>query len=192
MPKLRSTMRKAKRLRSLTDAAAPQILGAILAGGQARRFGSDKAHADYHGMRLIDRVADALGSQTQALIICGREEPGFGSIPDRPEADLGPLGGLNAALEFAISKGFTHVLSAGVDVPNLPADLAQQLSGDGAAIVESQPVVGLWPVALAEMLDEYLASGGRALYGFAEEVGARRIAIDPPLLNINRPEDLKD
>ncbi len=165
-------------------------MGAILAGGQARRFGSDKAHAEYDGMRLIDRVADALGSQTQALIVCGREEPGFGSIPDRPEAGLGPLGGLNAALEFAIAKSFTHVLSAGVDIPNLPPDLVEQLAGEGAAIAESQPVVGLWPVALAELLDEYIAGGGRALYGFAEKSGARRVMVNPPLLNINRPEDL--
>ena len=168
-----------------------EILGAILAGGQARRFGSDKAHADYNGMRLIDRVADALGSQTQALIICGREEPGYGSIPDRPEAGIGPLGGLNAALEFAIAKGFTHVLTAGVDVPNLPGDLVAQLAGEGAGIADNQPVVGLWPVALADVLDEYIAGGGRALYGFADAVNARRIAVNPPLLNINRPEDLE-
>ena len=167
-----------------------QLLGAILAGGQARRFGSDKAHALYEGRRLIDQVADALGQQTQALIICGREEPGFGSVPDQPEAGLGPLGGLNAALEFAIAKGFTHVLSAGVDIPNLPADLAGQLSGEGAAIVESQPVVGWWPVAVADDLAEFIAEGGRALYGFAKRVSARRVELAQPLMNVNKPGDL--
>lgn len=167
-----------------------RVLGAILAGGQARRFGSDKAHAEFEGMRLIDRVADALGNQSEALIICGRDEPGFGSIPDRPGTGIGPLGGLNAALEFAIENGFTHVLSAGVDAPNLPFDLVKQLHGKDAAIVDSQPVVGLWPVALAVALDQYISAGDRALYGFADSVGARRVAVNPPLLNINRPEDL--
>ncbi|MEL7444864.1 MAG: molybdenum cofactor guanylyltransferase [Pseudomonadota bacterium] len=163
-----------------------------MAGGQARRFGSDKAHALVDGVRLIDRVADALGSQTTALIVCGREEPGFGCTPDLPEPGLGPLGGLNAALEFATAKGFTHVLSAGVDVPNLPADLVQQLAGKNAAIAQSQPVVGLWPVALADALQDYINEGGRALYGFADHVHARRIAFDPPLLNVNAPSDLPD
>lgn len=167
-----------------------RLLGAILAGGQARRFGSDKAHALYDGMRLIDRVADALGTQTTALIVCGREEPGFGCVPDQPEPGIGPLGGLSAALAFAEMHGFTNVLSAGVDAPNIPADLAPQLAGEGAAIVDSQPVVGLWPVTVAADLVEFIECGGRSLYRFADHVSARRIALDSPLLNINKPGDL--
>ena len=168
------------------------ILGAILAGGQARRFGSDKAHARYNGWRLIDLVYDHLSVQCESIVVCGREEDGFDCIPDAPEAGLGPLGGLNAALLHGQAIGFTHVLSAGVDVPNLPPDLADMLSGKGAAIVRSQPVVGLWPVELADSLADFLESDGRALYGFADRVGARQVAFDPPLLNVNRPEDLPD
>jgi len=167
------------------------ILGAILAGGQARRFGSDKAQAKVDGVRLIDRVADALGSQTQALIVCGRQEPGFGCIPDQPEAGLGPLGGINAALLFAEANGFAHVLSCGVDVPNLPDTLLAQLQGDGAAIAADQPTIGLWPVAIAADLADYLGADRRSVYGFAEAIGARQITFDPPLINVNRPEDLE-
>lgn len=139
---------------------------------------------------MIDRVADALGSQTTALIVCGRDEPGFGCIPDRPEVGIGPLGGLSAALEFAETHGFTHVLSAGVDAPNIPEDLAAQLAGDGAAIVADQPVVGLWPVTIAADLVEFIEARGRSLYRFADHVNARRITLDPPLLNVNKPDDL--
>ncbi|MEM9086660.1 MAG: molybdenum cofactor guanylyltransferase [Pseudomonadota bacterium] len=167
-------------------------MGAILAGGRARRFGSDKAHAIYQGKKLIDHVADALGSQTTALIVCGREEPGFGCVPDAPGGNIGPLAGLNAALRFAEAKGFTHVLSAGVDAPNLPPDLATQLRGEGAGVVESQPVVGLWPVAAQPDLSDFIEGGGRSLYGFVERIHARRIALEPPLMNVNTPNDLKD
>jgi len=175
--------------RHLTD-IAPVILGAILAGGQARRFGSDKAQALYEGARLIDRVADALAVQCNAVVVCGREEPDFPCIRDWPEAGLGPLGGLAAALRHAEAGGFAHVLSAGVDVPDLPHDLAATLSGEGAAIVESQPVVGLWPAAAASALADFIAAGGRGLYRFADHVGARRIDLAHPLMNVNRPEDL--
>jgi len=139
---------------------------------------------------LIDRVAAALSAQCDGVIVCGREEAGFPCIADRPEAGLGPLGGLNAALHHARGHGFDCVLSAGVDAPDLPHDLAQTLRGEGAAIVQSQPVVGLWPVALAEELQDYLTEGGRALYGFADHVSARKVAFDPPLMNVNRPGDL--
>ena len=178
-------MQKAWRPKRLNN-----LLGAILAGGQARRFGSDKAHALHGGMRLIDHVAEALGSQTTALIVCGRSEPGFGCVTDEPQTGLGPLGGLNAALLFAERHGFTHVLSAGVDAPNIPGDLAARLSGEGAAIVASQPVVGLWPVSVADDLARFLAAGGRALYEFADLAQARRVELPEPLLNVNRPGDL--
>lgn len=185
MPKGRSTTPMDRRPRRLT-----KTLGAILAGGQARRFGGDKAHAFYRGERLIDLVAAALGAQCDAVVVCGRDEPEFTCIPDMPEAGLGPLGGLNAALRYAAAKGFDRVLSAGVDIPNLPHDIALALRGDGAAIVQSQPVVGLWPVELAPVLASFLAEGGRALYGFTERAEARQISLDPPLMNVNRPGDL--
>lgn len=165
-------------------------LGAILAGGQARRFGSDKAQAIYEGARLIDRVAAALYAQCESVVVCGREEPGFACLPDWPEAGLGPLGGLAAALRHADACGLSHVLSAGVDVPDLPFDLAAQLAGEGSAIVGSQPVVGLWPVSAAPALAGFLAEGRRSLYRFADHIGARRIDLPAPLMNINRPEDL--
>ncbi|UIP07864.1 molybdenum cofactor guanylyltransferase [Erythrobacter sp. SDW2] len=167
-----------------------RLLGAILAGGQSRRFGSDKALALVDGERLIDRVATALAEQCEAVVVCGREEADFACLDDMPEQGLGPLGGLNAALHHALTAGYDAVLSSGCDVPNLPADLAQQLAGDGAAHASEQPVVGLWPVALAPQCNAFLQSGGRSLYGFGEHVGARLVAVSPPLRNVNAPEDL--
>jgi len=167
-----------------------KLLGAILAGGQARRFGSDKAQALYAGARLIDRVAAALSAQCEAVVVCGREEQGFVCLPDWPEPGLGPLGGLAAALRHAGTHEYSHVVSAGVDIPDLPYDLAAMLAGESAAIVESQPVVGLWPVGAGNSLEMFLRSSGRSLYRFADHVGARRIDLPHALMNVNRPEDL--
>jgi molybdopterin-guanine dinucleotide biosynthesis protein A len=144
----------------------------------------------YQGARLIDRVAAALDAQCDTVVVCGRDEPGFTCIADWPEASLGPLGGLAAALRNAEAGGFTHVLSAGVDVPDLPQTLAALLAGEGAAIVESQPVVGLWPVAALPVLKAFLNGGGRSLYRFADHIGARQVELSVPLMNVNRPEDL--
>ncbi|WP_284126097.1 molybdenum cofactor guanylyltransferase [Parerythrobacter aestuarii] len=167
-----------------------RLLGAILAGGQSRRFGSDKAHALLDGKRLIDHVADALAKQCEAVVFCGRDEPGLASIPDQPEGGHGPLAGLNAALLHAQANGFDQVLSSGCDIPNLPPDLAAQLDGEGAAYAADQPVVGLWPASLQPLLGSYLCGGGRALFGFADLAGARAVAVAPPLANINTPQDL--
>lgn len=167
-----------------------RLLGAILAGGQSRRFGSDKALALLDGERLIDRVAVALAQQCEAVVVCGREEAGYTCLPDLPATGLGPLGGLNAALHHALAHGFDAVLSSGCDVPDLPAELASLLAGSGAAHVDEQPVVGLWPASAAPACAEYLRGGRRSLYGFAEHVSARPVRLDPPLGNINTPDAL--
>lgn len=166
------------------------LLGAILAGGQSRRFGSDKAMAVIDGKRLIDRVADALQGQCDAVVLCGRVEPGFDCLPDLPQPGLGPLAGLNAALHHALTAGFDAVLCSPCDVPNLPLDLKRQLGGQGPAFVDSQPVIALYPASLARRCSAYLEQGRRSLYGFGEEVDARPVSIRPPLRNINYPADL--
>ncbi|MDC0886195.1 molybdenum cofactor guanylyltransferase [Altererythrobacter sp.] len=167
-----------------------RLLGTILAGGQSRRFGSDKAQFRIDGKRLIDLVAMRLAAQTDALVVCGRLDDAFICLTDQPDSGLGPLGGLNAALRHAAANGFGGVVSAGCDVLGLPDDAAARLSGDGPAIAAGQPVVSFWPTELAENLETFLARGGRALYGFADEVSARRVYFDPPLINVNRPADL--
>lgn len=144
---------------------------------------------------MIDLVGRALAAQCQGLVVCGREESGFDCLPDRPEGALGPLAGLNAALHHAEANGFEAVLSSGCDIPNLPVTLAKALTGGDAglspAIVKEQPVVGIWPAPLATLLDTYIGGGGRSLYGWAESVDARQFVIEPPLMNVNTPEDLR-
>ena len=47
------------------------ILGALIAGGAARRFGSDKALAAWRGQAMIARAADALRPWCAALVVVG-------------------------------------------------------------------------------------------------------------------------
>ena len=68
-----------------------RLLGAIVAGGRSRRFGSDKARATVEGRTLFDHVVGALSPQVADIVLCGRDWPGFDSLDDRPEPGLGPL-----------------------------------------------------------------------------------------------------
>jgi molybdenum cofactor guanylyltransferase len=167
-----------------------RLLGAILAGGQSRRFGSDKAVAMLDGKALLDHVAHALRPQVGALIVAGRDWPGLDSVSDVPEAGLGPLGGLCGALTFACDHGFDAVLSSGCDLIGIPSDLAQLL-GEGPAIMDDQPLLGLWPIALTEPLRIWLKEPkNRSVYRFADHIDARRVVLDAPIRNANRLEDL--
>ncbi|OYQ24308.1 hypothetical protein CHU93_15835 [Sandarakinorhabdus cyanobacteriorum] len=162
-------------------------LGVVLAGGQSRRFGSDKALAMLDGRPLIAHALAALAG-CDALAVAGRDWPGLPSLPDRPGPDLGPLAGLNAALHHAALLGFSAVASLPVDCPGLPADWLDRL-GQAPAHAQGQPLIGLWPVTLAADLDQFLATGGRRVQQWVATTGASAVDLGP-LPNINTQADL--
>ncbi|MCR5872033.1 NTP transferase domain-containing protein [Sphingomonas sp. J344] len=49
-----------------------RLLGAIIAGGTSRRFGSDKAMAQIAGRSLLDHARAALVQEVDDLVLCGR------------------------------------------------------------------------------------------------------------------------
>jgi molybdenum cofactor guanylyltransferase len=163
-----------------------------LAGGQATRFGSDKALAMFDGRPLIEHVASSLTAQCDALIVVGRTQDGYHCVDDRPAPDMGPLAGLAGALAYASAKGFSHVLSVGVDAPGIPTDLCAALE-PGPAYVVNQPVIGYWPVTALGLIDDILASNERhSMLHFIERLGARGVTLESPPANINTQADLEN
>lgn len=166
------------------------ILGAVLAGGASRRFGSDKALALYRGRPLIDHAIARLGEGADAIVVCGGERPGYAAVPDAPASGLGPLGGLCGALRYARANGFAAVLTMPCDTPDLPIDLLRTLVAAGRpAYLVDLPVAGYWPIALYDALLDQLAGENRSMRAWAERCGAKRID-SAQVANINRPEDL--
>jgi molybdopterin-guanine dinucleotide biosynthesis protein A len=169
-------------------------LGAVLAGGQSRRFGSDKALAIWDGQPLIVHAAAILARHTDEVVICGRGESptGLRHLPDRPAPGLGPLGGLCAALHHATESGHDAVLSLGCDMPRIDDALLDRLCrpGPGCYLIEA-PIVGCWPAALAEALTHHLAAGGSGAVGrWAAQAGLEGIEAGAPPLNLKSPADL--
>ncbi|HWU71981.1 MAG TPA: NTP transferase domain-containing protein, partial [Sphingomonas sp.] len=172
--------------------AMSRLLGVVLAGGQARRFGSDKAIATLDRVPLLDHAVRALRPVTEDVAVVGRDSPIYASIADWPAAGLGPLGGLCGALRHARDRDFDAVLTLPCDTPSLPAGLLDDLAGRRmASFVADTPVIGLWPSALADGLNGYLGRGGNlAVRAWAKEIGAEALDGWPAIPNVNRPDDL--
>jgi molybdopterin-guanine dinucleotide biosynthesis protein A len=167
-----------------------RLLGAVLAGGRSSRFGGDKALALLQGKPLLLHAVDAIRPNTDKVVICGRQVSGYDCLSDRPRPDLGPLGGLNAALHHAAGNGFQGVLTIACDMPFFPNALARSLLANGPAIVEDQYMMGYWPAALALKLDEHvLGTADRSMRAWLAAVQPR-ILPAPPLPNINTVDDL--
>lgn len=167
-----------------------RTLGAVLAGGQSSRFGSDKALALWRGKPLIEHAIEALSQQCDAVVIVGRRREGLAWAPDWPIAGTGPLGGIGGALHYAAGHGFARVLSCGVDSVGLPRDLRRQLEPEPSYAM-SQPVLGLWPAASVYALETLVRNlSRRSMHAFAEHIGARAVKLSSEPANVNTPDDL--
>ncbi|MEG3145775.1 molybdenum cofactor guanylyltransferase [Sphingomonas sp. RT2P30] len=169
-----------------------RVLGAVLAGGQSRRFGSDKALAELDDRPLIAHAASALEPFVAQAVICGRAFGDYVALADRPGTGLGPLGGLAAALRHAADHGFDAVLSIGCDMPLLPADLVSTLLAIGPPVaVRALPICGLWRAEDADRLDRHLVErDDRSMRGWLAACGGQWFEGDMALANINTPADL--
>lgn len=167
-----------------------RVLGAVLAGGASRRFGSDKAMALHDGRALIDHAIARLSEVVDALVVCGGQRPGYHAIADEPVPGLGPLGGLCGAMTYAAANRFDAVLTIPCDTPDLPAEALRALiATDHAAYLAELPVAGYWPIALHADLAEHLAGDDLSMRGWARRCGAVATA-SPVIANINNPSDL--
>jgi molybdopterin-guanine dinucleotide biosynthesis protein A len=189
-------------------------LGAVLAGGLARRMGGgDKPLRTLAGKPLLRHVLDRVSPQVAAVVLNANGDAArFAAyalpvVPDRLPDNPGPLAGVLAALEWAAEHrpDLPWVLTAPGDCPFLPPDLAERLHAarDAAGLPlacaategRTHPPVGLWPVALRGALRDALLAGERkidrwtARFGCAvADWGAAR-PVDP-FFNANAPADL--
>ena len=178
----------------------------------------EKSFLELAGKPLLARAIDRLGPQCSRLIINangGHDRFSQFGLPvqaDTVEGFRGPLAGVLAAMRWteANSPAATHVLTAATDTPFFPLTLGRQLSKAMAAasakiaIAASgeriQPVFGLWPVELADDLEDYLVfeEMGKVML-FVQRyphsrvefrAGEREMPGFDPFFNINAPNDL--
>ena len=185
-----------------------RIFGVILAGGESRRMGSDKALVLLAGRPLVAHVLDRIGPQVDQVLISANGDPArfavFGCMVIPDAASQGPLSGILAALTHAAAMGATHLVSTPVDTPFLPGDLVPQLllaaegSPEGLALARTvdgdHPATALWPVALAPALAEFLAGGGAKVTRFTDAHHAAHADFPDAraFLNLNTPKDVAD
>ncbi len=185
------------------------IPGVILAGGRSQRLGGgDKCLLAFGDGTILDHVIGAVGGQVNGLAINSNSAPalfahtGLTMLADVLPGRLGPLAGIHTAMLWARARGADAVVTVPADTPFLPRDLVVRLdagreAGQASVAVsggELHPVVGLWPSALAEQLEAFLAKGVYRVRGWLGQISFRNVefetgAIDP-FWNINTPEDL--
>ncbi|MEC7481368.1 MAG: molybdenum cofactor guanylyltransferase [Pseudomonadota bacterium] len=158
------------------------LIGLVLAGGQSRRMGQDKALMRYQGRTLIDNASLLLQSASCDKVLISRNAPGF--LNDRIE-DAGPLSGVHAVLD-ALSQFDNHngnpceLLVLPVDMPQMTPELLRILVSRGreaekACYVEKRFLPFYLPVTqdTKALLANYLVEQKkRRVVGFLEILNA--------------------
>lgn len=185
---------------------------AILAGGESRRMGRDKATLvleNAGGITLLERVARAAigAAPDEALLVVGRARPEGWTLPgvrfvEDETPGEGPLGGLATALRHAPGE---DVLLVACDMPGMTVDALRWLRDhaaarrpleDGLAVVNGarvEPLFSVYTAACRAPVERRLAAGRRSMMGLIEE--GRFVRVDAPpeiaaaLVNVNTPEE---
>ena len=158
------------------------LIGLVLAGGQSRRMGQDKALMRYQGRTLIDNASLLLQSASCDKVLISRNAPGF--LNDKIE-DAGPLSGVHAVLD-ALSQSDSHngnpceLLVLPVDMPQMTPELLRILVSRGreaekACYVEKRFLPFYLPVTqdTKALLANYLVEQSkRRVVGFLEILNA--------------------
>ncbi|MDB4882720.1 MAG: Molybdopterin-guanine dinucleotide biosynthesis protein [Gemmatimonadetes bacterium] len=193
---------------------APRCVGALMAGGTARRFdGAPKGLAVVGGLRIADRVMAALREATDLQLVVANDERaarwfrGARIVPD-DEAGVGPLAGLRSALAAADGAA---VIVVAWDMPFVSGGLLSALRAlgeSGASAVAPvhgeppvlEPLCAYYSPAALEQCDRLLALGERragalfdALPGARQFGGAALAALGDPdqlLCSVDTPDAL--
>ena len=200
----------------MADLGMPPTVGAILAGGLARRMGGgDKSLRAIGGRTVLARIIERLTPQVARVILNANADPQrfaafhlpvvADSLPDNP----GPLAGVLAALDWAADTdpNYAWVLTLPGDAPFVPRDLVTRLHGarqaNDALITcatshnRAHPVIALWPVSIRNALRHAVADRDiRKIETFTQQY--RRATADwpvtpiDPFFNVNTPDDLAE
>jgi molybdopterin-guanine dinucleotide biosynthesis protein A len=189
---------------------AADICAVILAGGQSRRMGFNKALLDFGGRPLIQVLAERVLPITNQIVISSNDCScykflNFPVIPDHYQGQ-GPLAGLHAAM---LSNVRSLYIVLACDLPNLQAPLLRNLvsfvQGFDAAIPRTNdglahPLCAVYRRTCLPAITNALQHGAnKVIETFLDDtlsirwIGPREGHFrEADLANINTPEDLQN
>ena len=190
------------------------ITAVILAGGQSRRLGRDKAVEPFAGepliRRVIRRASEAVSAHHVVVVVADQDRAAELPLDDDHLVavdvfpDCGSLGGIYTGLNASPTQ---WSLVTACDMPFLSAPLLSHLASlrDGFDAVvpvvdgRPEPTHALYTRRCLPPIEARLRAGQLKISGFFDDVAVRYVPendirdFDPDLLsffNINRPEDL--
>jgi molybdopterin-guanine dinucleotide biosynthesis protein A len=160
--------------------------GYILAGGESRRFGSDKARAPWRGTSLIAWNAQMLREAGMAVTVVAGAAEAYADLGLRTIADAfpgkGPLNGIYTALMECAPAEWVLVMACdlvGVEAPWLARLWEARDEAHDAVLFAAereQPLLGLYSTRLAPALKAAIEADHLAVLRFLGDQRVKRVS----------------
>ncbi len=186
------------------------MIGAVLAGGKARRFGGNKLLYRINGKSLIEHTVERLRMASginRVILVTSRENTELGGLVGADvlvdELLIGPLGGLYTALEVG------DVFAVAGDMPALVPELIDEIirrfneSGKMACVPlwpngYIEPLHAAYSSAIRPLIEERIRLGSYSINSLVRSIDACYIRIDElpeewkeSFFNVNTKRDLE-
>ncbi|OMB90725.1 molybdenum cofactor guanylyltransferase [Mycobacterium colombiense] len=190
-----------------TEKKAGSLAGIVLAGGESRRMGRDKATLPGPGgaTTLLEYVAGVLAQRCEPVFVIaapGQPLPAVQAQVVRDEVrGQGPLPATGRGLRAAGEAGARYAFVCAVDMPLLSAELIDELvqlaTETNAEIVlpwdgRSHYLAAVYRTDLAGRIDGLVAGGARSMRALIDASDAQQIVLPESrfLANVNTESDL--
>ncbi|MFQ5753503.1 MAG: NTP transferase domain-containing protein, partial [bacterium] len=190
------------------DGQHNKVSAAILAGGQSKRMGKDKALLTFDGKAMIKHVIETVLSRVNDVMIISNQPEFYASLglpvyPDEIQS-CGPLAGIYTALRHSTSR---HCLVVACDLPFISKSMIQFLCENCAAydvlVFESEsglePLCAVYSKNCLPIIQEQIKNHRYRVSDFYEKVNTHIVRLNPELvfydskafMNINTREELQ-
>lgn len=190
-----------------TEKKAGSLAGIVLAGGESRRMGRDKATLPGPGgaATLLEYVAGVIAQRCEPVFVMaaqGQPLPAVQAQVIRDEVrGQGPLPATGRGLRAAAEAGARYAFVCAVDMPLLSAELIDELvqlaTETNAEIVlpwdgRSHYLAAVYRTDLAGRIDGLVAGGARSMRALIDASDAQQIVLPELrfLANVNTESDL--
>lgn len=184
-----------------------QLHAYILAGGQSRRFGSDKARAHFDGRPLIRRIADRIKPHVHSVTVVADvrnkyADLGLTTIADH-QPGLGPIGGLATAIDHLVAhSGGGWLLLCSCDLidpePTLIHRLSEAIAPGRKAIAFKahrwEPMFALYCRSIRPDIHRAIADDRLAMQQLLDRASATPVTLpegSSALAQANTPAELR-
>jgi molybdopterin-guanine dinucleotide biosynthesis protein A len=187
----------------------PAVSAIVLAGGQSKRLGRDKALLEVQGQPLVSRTVQKLAALSDDLLVVTSDPARYAPLrlPARLVADERPgVGSLMGVYSGLRAARHTHALAVACDMPLLNLSLLRYMVplAEGYDVVIprlgefTEPLHAIYGKSCLPFMAELLERGRRQIVAFFDRVRVRYVEegeierFDPrhlSFVNVNTPGD---